>query len=286
MDGAPWGGILAEVLAAVYLAGVPLLAILGLAWLGRVELGSGLAGVGRGTLALWRLVGTGGGRWLGLGLGGVLALASIQARWDPDLTARLGRDWTPLVRALEGDLPAAMQALTPEPVLWLLAAMYLLGLPLCIALPLLWWGGSGRHRPAAGITLALLANYLLALPFYVFAPVSEPAWSGLSQALPALELFAAGLTPDLRFASALDNCFPSLHVSIAFTAWWFARRAGPPLLARILLVHWVALLWAVPALGVHWVTDTLFGLVFGALCAAASERALFAYEDRGEGLAT
>jgi len=272
------------VLALLYIAGVPALAAVVLAWLGRAELGSGPRGVARGFLALFLLIATPGGRWLGVALGSVILLASTQARWDPDLTARLGRDWTPLVRALEGDLPAWVQAMTPEPVLVLFAAIYLLGLPLCIALPLLWWGPAGQVRAAAGLGVALLANYLLALPFYVFAPVSEPAWSGLSEAQPGLELLAPGLTPDLRFASALDNCFPSLHLSIAFTAWWFARRAGPRRLAQLLLVHWVVLLWAVPALGVHWVTDTIVGVPFGLVCALAAERALFAYEARAGAL--
>lgn len=266
-------------LALLYVAGVPLGAVLGLAWLGRTELRSGWAGVRRGFAALWALVATRTGRRLAVGLAGVLAVAMLQAKLDPDVTLTIGRDWTPLVRALEGDFPARVQRATPEFALVFLGIVYLVGLPLCIALPLLWWGAGPQARATASLTLTLLANYLLALPFYVFAPVSEPAWSGLSEALPGLELIAPGLTPDLRVASALDNCFPSLHVSIAFGAYWVTRRNGPRRLSRLMLVHLALVVWAVLALGVHWLTDAVFGALFGLVCALAAERAVFAYED-------
>ena len=103
--------------------------------------------------------------------------------------------------------------------------------------------------------------------------VREVAWSGLSRAEPLLEFLGDGFTQELRRASALDNCFPSLHVSMTVTALVLVRHVGP---RRLIVLTWAGALvtaWCVVALGIHWVADIVAGVPFGVLCALVGRRA-------------
>lgn len=201
----------------------------------------------------------------------------VEAMFDERLTAALGYDFTAKVRGLEGPLVELVQeALLGLPggptLIAVLALAYTAGYVAWLLFPPFAFFALGRPRAAGSFALAFAANYLFALPFYLFFPVREVAWSGLSKAQPLLEEAWPGITEPLRMESALDNCFPSLHVSIAVTAMYFVARYGSK---RMKLVGWPLTLMiclSVLALAIHWGTDTLAGVPFGLLCATFGER--------------
>ena len=203
----------------------------------------------------------------------VLALNFLQCLVDPAVSAWLGYDITPSIRALEGDWIERVQTIVPRWSLGFLSWLYLSGYIAMLTAPLVVWTVMRRDRALAEYTGGFTANYLLALPFYFLFPVQEVGWSLFSAAQPLLDVPWPGLSKEMRRGSALDNCFPSLHVSCTTTVLWLAHRHGP---RGLRILAWtVALLTAftVMALGIHWGLDVLSGVPFGILCAIVGQRA-------------
>ena len=201
----------------------------------------------------------------------------VEALLDDELTAALGYDLTGLVHGIEGESVTAVQnAILGLPGggawIWILCLIYTAGYVTWLLYPPVALSAIGKPRQAGTYALAFALNYALALPFYLFAPVREVAWSGLSKARPLLEENFPGITAHLRLESALDNCFPSLHVSIAFSSLVLVHLHGT---RRMRLVAWpltLAITLSVMALGIHWVADTVAGVPFGILCAFLAMR--------------
>jgi membrane-associated phospholipid phosphatase len=196
----------------------------------------------------------------------------IESPIDPHVSAWLGYDMTRWVHSIEGDWVARLQShVSAGSLLWL-GLIYLPGwvaLQLTAALVL---AHRGQDRGLASYLLSFFFNYLFALPFYLFFPVKEVAWSGLSPAQPLLDQIWPGISEQIRFGSAVDNCFPSLHVSCAVTSLWFVQRHGPHALRLLAWVITLCVGWTVLALGIHWGLDVLIGIPYGLLCAWAGER--------------
>jgi len=120
--------------------------------------------------------------------------------------------------------------------------------------------------------IALMLNYLLAVPFYVFVPVNE-AWYAHSQirflmldAFPAFE-------QEYRALSGLNNCFPSLHTSLSVTLALLAGKSG---IRRWAVFAWInagVIVFSIFYLGIHWFTDMAAGVLLAILCSYIGLRA-------------
>lgn len=201
----------------------------------------------------------------------------IEGLFDERLTAALGYDLTDSVRAIEGDFVERVQNFTlalpgADILVGVLAIAYTAGYVAWVLFPSFALFASARPRAAGSYAAAFAANYLFAIPFYLFVPVKEVAWSGISSARPLLEEHWPGITADLRYESALDNCFPSLHVSISVTAMYFVARYGTRSMRMIGWPLTIAICLSVMVLGIHWGLDTAAGVPFGLLCAKLGER--------------
>ena len=250
-----------------YLVLAPLVLLVLLAWTLQTRRPDRVLGA-----ALATLPRRGGGRAV-LGLYAFVVFGNlVQALLDDELTAALGYDLTGRVFALEGESVARVQEAVlalPAADLWvlLLGYAYTVGYVTWLLFPTVAFHALGKRRASGTYALAFALNYALALPFYLFAPVREVAWSGLSRARPLLEESFPGITANLRMESALDNCFPSLHVSIAVTSLVLVLHQGN---RRMRLLAWpwtLAVCFSVLALGIHWVADTVTGVPHGLLCA-------------------
>jgi membrane-associated phospholipid phosphatase len=257
-------------LVRIYLIGVPL----GLAALVALGLGgrNPFPSLARGVRAAWS---SRGGRRV-VALAGVAIVGiTLESVLDPRVTGLLGYDLTRAVQAVEGELVARVQSTLPASAVdaasWVYMAGYVAALlaPLFVGFGAEDAGDERRAHATAVYALAFAANLALALPFYLFVPVQEVAWSGLSAARPLLEQTWPGVTADLRAGSALDNCFPSLHVSCTLTAALVARRSGPRALALSSALFALATAYAVMALGIHWALDVAAAAPFAWVCVRA-----------------
>ncbi|MFF2094008.1 phosphatase PAP2 family protein [Paenibacillus sp. NPDC058174] len=128
---------------------------------------------------------------------------------------------------------------------------------------------SGRHRLYYATCYAIMLNYFVAIPFFLFFPVQE-VWSYqdsgatffLLEAFPSFE-------SQYRLLSGLDNCFPSLHTSMSVTLAILACSSSNRRWAAIVCSCSAVILFSIFYLGIHWITDMLGGLTLGVFASAA-----------------
>lgn len=212
------------------------------------------------------------GRLTLLAAAGPIVIGTLETAWDPSITGSLDYEITSAFAAFEGDFPARAQAMLTGGVLtaawwWI----YVLAYPLSIVVLILGLNENGRRT----LLWAYGLNVLLALPFYAFFPVIEPGafpGSGVATLLnlpfPDGEVLP-GFVSLYRNASGVDNCFPSLHASIAVTAALVAHRCGT---RRQMIVGYTLAALVFPstlAMGVHWAVDLLAGIPFALTCFVA-----------------
>ncbi len=123
--------------------------------------------------------------------------------------------------------------------------------------------------------IAILFNFVVLLPFYVFFPVTVTGFYAESGVTPLLYIdtnwgrMVTGMDP-------LNNDFPSGHVSLMLTALLVLSTAKEDyrIYYRFLIVACAGIVFVVLYLGVHWLADVFggFALGIGAYLASGNER--------------
>ena len=125
------------------------------------------------------------------------------------------------------------------------------------------------RRPFRVFAVAVAADYLISLPFFLFFPVPERWAYPDSGAVLLSDLWAPELIDLFRPFSGLDNCFPSFHVSLTVVV------VGLAFLYK-LRFRWCALwtglliILSTSVLGIHWLTDIAAGLATGIIALQAA----------------
>jgi tRNA A-37 threonylcarbamoyl transferase component Bud32/ABC-type phosphate/phosphonate transport system substrate-binding protein/membrane-associated phospholipid phosphatase len=113
-------------------------------------------------------------------------------------------------------------------------------------------------------SFAALIDYAISLPFFILFPVPERwAYSG-SGAMLLSDRWSSQLIELVRPLSALDNCFPSFHVSltvvIILSSFLYRLR-----LRRSVAALGLTIILSTFVLGIHWLADIIAGLAVGTL---------------------
>jgi len=123
--------------------------------------------------------------------------------------------------------------------------------------------------PLRVLSFAVLIDYLISLPFFLFFPVMERWTNADSGAMLLSDRWSSKLIEYVRPVSGLDNCFPSSHVSltviIILACYLFQVRFRTPILALGLTIILSTLV-----LGIHWLPDVIAGAAVGLLSVAVA----------------
>jgi membrane-associated phospholipid phosphatase len=124
-------------------------------------------------------------------------------------------------------------------------------------------------------SIAMLFNYVILLPFYIFFPVTVTGFYADSGMTPLLYID----TNWGRMVTSIDplnNDFPSAHISLMVTALLILVYAGVDYRRYYYFVGCaaVAITFAVLYLGVHWLADVFggFALAIGAYLLSGNQR--------------
>jgi membrane-associated phospholipid phosphatase len=125
--------------------------------------------------------------------------------------------------------------------------------------------------PFRVLCLAIAADYLVSLPWFLLYPVPERWAYPESSAILLSDLWSSKFIDSIRPLSGINNSFPSTHVSLTVimiaVAWLFHVRFRSTLTALGMLV-----IVSTFALGIHWVADIIAGAIVGVLSVAIAWR--------------
>lgn len=180
-------------------------------------------------------------------------------------------DFTPHIYRFEGDIVYWIQTLFKNDLLTtFLGFFYVVVFTALIAVSIGVYTQSKQLHLYYAFCYAIILNYLIAIPFYLFVPVNE-VWYHIPNKVQFLMLdFFPTFETEYRQLSGLDNCLPSLHTSVSLTIALIAMQS------RIRLWRWIASLTAVIVifsifyLGIHWVVDMAAGVLLAVFASTIS----------------
>ena len=195
----------------------------------------------------------------------VSALGLKQIPIQHKIALRFGYyDYTALISAINPDFALIFQKGIYSSLTYLMTFTYIIIYPSAVfftALILIHYRETLLFKRAA---LVFSLNYLIAFPFFMFFHVSTTGAT-----LPGVEPLIYEQFP--RICSAitaidpLDNCFPSLHVAMVFSA--FLIMCGTNYRRYKIGIYFAvpATIFAVLYLGIHWLIDVFAGVALALL---------------------
>lgn len=210
--------------------------------------------------------------WLSLNALLFVAFA-LESLVDPSLTARLDRDYTPLIFSWEGNQVESVQSFLRggawRPLLdaYFTVSYVLVYLVLYAGL-IAWYAWRRDDELLRPHVLTWTLIWLVGLPFYLFFPVQEPWITSdppyeYARILAVLHDTVPSSASDPNVARNLNNEFPSLHAAFSIAAatvpWLRGRRLRAAAIAPFSLSVIVATIY----LGLHWLLDVAAGLLLG-----------------------
>lgn len=179
-------------------------------------------------------------------------------------------DFAVYIYRLEGSATATLQSFAPRPLVGFFLYVYVCLFPAVFALLLIVFHCQKNVSCLGASIRALVLNYLLALPFFLFFSVRETWYADLGPKAIKAKSLLSDLSPEIeplfRTARGVENNFPSLHTSIAVTAFLIARRSDNQRLKILTGISAILVMFSTLYLGFHWVTDMAAGLVLAWIC--------------------
>lgn len=118
--------------------------------------------------------------------------------------------------------------------------------------------------PFRVMCLAIAADYMISLPLFLMFPVPERWAYPESHAILLSDQWSSALINAIRPMSALNNSFPSTHVSLTViiiaVCWLFKVR-----LRNTVTALGITVVLATFVLGIHWLADIIAGVTVGLL---------------------
>jgi membrane-associated phospholipid phosphatase len=113
-------------------------------------------------------------------------------------------------------------------------------------------------------SLMFSLNYLIALPFFMFFNVTI-AGASLQTVQPLMYQQFPRVFSVISAIDPLDNCFPSLHVAMTFSACLIIRGTNFERHKTFLYMGFPIIVFSVLYLGIHWITDVFAGVALASL---------------------
>jgi membrane-associated phospholipid phosphatase len=179
--------------------------------------------------------------------------------FDSYITKLIGYNFTPTIQFIEdGVVYWFSQHWTPL-LLYFFVFIYIVLYPFTLWFSLLYVLIVDERKAMKTFTYSLISIYAIALPFYLFLPITNVytyygSTSALNAVIPGVEQFFYATTTN-------NNSFPSLHVAVALL---IAKTISLTNNKRfIYLTYFCALciIGSVIYLAIHWITDVIGGIL-------------------------
>ena len=178
---------------------------------------------------------------------------------DSYATNFVGKDFASIFKSIEGNTIKWFVSQWTPTLIFLFGVIYIIIYPFTLWFSPLLFLVSGEKKAMRSLAYGLLVIYLLALPFYLFLPVTNVytyygSTSALNSVVPSIENFFYTTTTH-------NNCFPSLHVAMILLIAKSASFTNNKRYHYATLVVAVTVILSVIYLFIHWLTDVIGGIL-------------------------
>jgi membrane-associated phospholipid phosphatase len=178
---------------------------------------------------------------------------------DSFMTRLVGSNFTPTIQMIEdGGVYWFSQHWTPMFV-YFFVFIYIVLYPFTLWFSLLYFLIADERKAMKTFAYALVIIYAIALPFYLFLPVTNVyiyygSASALNAVIPGVEQFFYATTTN-------NNCFPSLHVAIALLVAKTVSLTDNKRFIYLAYFCAICVICSVIYLAIHWITDVISGIL-------------------------
>jgi membrane-associated phospholipid phosphatase len=197
---------------------------------------------------------------------GIVAFHLIEVKFiDPAVTEWVGQDYANTLKSIEGDIVYSFSQLWTPVLVYLFVIIYIAIYPFTLWFSPLYFILNNEKKAMKSLAYGLLLIYLIALPFYLFVPITNVytfynVSSALETVIPSVEGFFYSTT-------TLNNCLPSLHTAMTILVAYCLSLTGNKRLTYFGYFVMIGVIISVIYLSIHWITDVIAGglLAIGAI---------------------
>ncbi|MFI5175498.1 MAG: phosphatase PAP2 family protein [Terriglobia bacterium] len=193
----------------------------------------------------------------------------VEAHFDARVTHAIRKDYTPFVSRFGADWVERIQRHRSLFITYCFTYTYVWVFPAIMFAVFFVLVYDNREEVAQFLVAGYFSNLLFVLPFYLFFPVNE-VWVSDSHVRLLADRISPIIMEHFRSISALDNCFPSFHTSLALLIALAAWRSGRRRMALLATLAASMVIASTLYLGIHWPLDILAGVVAAVFCASLS----------------
>ena len=180
--------------------------------------------------------------------------------------------FTAVLTAIEYDIVARFSSLWTPASIFFFVFIYIILYPFTLWYTPLYSIITNQKKALRTLAFSLFFLYLIALPFYLFFPVTNVYThyalpSALNTVIPQVETFFYTTTTQ-------NNCFPSLHtaMSIIITRTIFITENKRFQYLAVFMM--VTVIISVLYLSIHWILDVIAGIIVALLALYLSEKTI------------
>ena len=179
---------------------------------------------------------------------------------DATVTEWVGYDYANTIKSMEGDVVYWFSQNWTQSLVYFFVFMYIGVYPFTLWFAPLYFIVMDKKRSMKNLAYGLLIIYIIALPFYLFLPITNVytyysnAGSALESVIPAVENFFYTTTTQ-------NNCLPSLHTAMTILIAWTAHLTGNKKFTYFTYFCMISVIISVIYLSIHWITDVIAGVL-------------------------
>ncbi|MBP1996765.1 phosphatase PAP2 family protein [Paenibacillus eucommiae] len=205
-----------------------------------------------------------------IGVIGILFINKLELSIEKSMRPR--HDFTSSIYKIEGDFSASIQHFFHNDTLTYVATFfYVVVFPALMIASILIYTYQKNYKLFYALCYAIMFNYIVAIPFYLFFPVNE-VWSFRPNVSLLINDVFPSFETEYRPLSGLDNCFPSLHTSISVTLAVLAFHSRNKFWQIFVPCSAAFIIFTIFYLGIHWLTDMCAGVLLGVAAARIGMR--------------
>jgi membrane-associated phospholipid phosphatase len=178
---------------------------------------------------------------------------------DSYATNLIGLDFAHSLQLIEGNLVYHLARYWNLALVTPSVVIYIIIYPFTLWFTPLYFLMTNKKSAMQTLSYGLLITYLIALPFYLFFPVTNVyqfygLTSALEQVIPSINQFFYTTTTS-------NNCLPSLHVAMTLLIAYSISKTHNKKFTYFAIICSIGVMLSVIYLAIHWITDVVGGVI-------------------------